>query len=277
MQPRAVLPGRTRRPLAEGDHAPPSFAINGAETVFVDLGGPARPAGPNPFIDIRVDTGSQQGCIRVPLTAAGDQTHVARATSPPWSLSLGAAHRSPAGAARRHRRARHQEVRALRPLGPVRGFFGFTLGVAGCRGADCPPESPQQRSEDETTTGVFGHSASSWAWTAASSSAGAGRWPRRWAATSRSSTSARPTDWPGDQSGAVAGPFASLTLFGLGGDDSAIPGFVPEARRLRSGPELFVHRLTAFGRGPTESAWVMGFGWRIEGTRLKLDLRCAGA
>jgi len=35
---------------------------------------------------------------------------------------------------------------------------------------------------------------------------------------------------------------------------------------MRSGPELFVHRLTAFARGPTESAWVIGLGWRIEGT-----------
>jgi hypothetical protein len=63
----------------------------------------------------------------------------------------------------------------------------------------------------------------------------------------------------------VAGPFASLTLFGPRAE--LIPGFTPPAHRGAHGPELIVQRLTAFGRGPTESAWAIGVGWRIEGTQ----------
>jgi hypothetical protein len=71
-----------------------------------------------------------------------------------------------------------------------------------------------------------------------------------------------PPDYGAGKNAGVGGPFASLTLFGPRGD--IVPRFKPTARRGSSGPEIFVARQTAFGRGPTESAWVGGFGWRFE-------------
>lgn len=250
--------------VAEGEQAPPSFVVNGVQTVFVDLAGPVRPEGPNAFLDFKVDTGGQQGCIRVPLTAATVDQTMWRADSPPWSVSMGARIDHPLAPLGGTGARLTTEVRVLRRLGPVRGFFGFTLGGAGCRGPSCPPASLDQ-GEDDGVTGAFLHYGGE---------LGIDRRFRiggRWtlAVTLGGNISSfhvgAPPDWPGDKSGGVAGPFASLTLFGLGGD-SAIPGFAPEARGLHSGPELFVHRLTAFGRGATESAWVVGFGWRAEGT-----------
>ena len=250
--------------VAEGEQAPPSFVVNGTETVFVDLSGPARPEGPNAFLDIRVDTVTQRGCLRVPLTAAAADQTMWRAGSLPWSVSMGAHLAHPLGPLGGTGARFTTELRAIRDLGPVRGFFGFTLGIAGCRGGLCPPES-LDKGEDEGATGVFLHYGGE---------VGLDRRFRLGANLTLAATLggnissfhvSAPADWPGDRSGGVVGPFASLTLFGLRGD-SAIPGFSPEARRLHSGPELFVSRLTAFGRGPTESAWVVGFGWRLEGT-----------
>ncbi len=250
--------------VAPGTHAPRSFEINGVETVFVDVGG-FHPAGPNQFLDFKVDNGTEQGCMRLPLTAAGDQT-LWRASTTPWSLSLGLRLDHPLAPLGGTGMRVTTEARAIRPMGPVRGFFGFTVGVAGCRGADCPPENVISDGDDDPTTGVFGH---------IGGELGIDRqFPlgRRWAlaATLGGNISVfhvgAPADWLGDQVAGVVGPFASLTLFGLGSYDAAIPGFTPEARKMRSGPELFVHHLTAFARGPSESAWVLGFGWRIEGT-----------
>jgi hypothetical protein len=250
--------------VAEGEQAPPSFVVNGAETVFVDLSGPARPEGPNAFLDFKVDTGSEQGCVRVPLTAATADQTMWRAESPPWSVSLGARIDHPLAPLGGTGARLTSELRVLRPLGPVRGFFGFTLGGAGCRGALCPPESVDQ-GEDESVTGVFIHYGGELGLDRRFELGGG----RALVATLGGNISSfhvgAPPDWAGDKNGAVAGAFASLTLFALGGA-SAIPGFAPAARRLHSGPELFVHRLTAFGRGPTETAWVVGFGWRLEGT-----------
>jgi len=247
-----------------GAHAPPSFEINGVDTVFVDIGGFHAPR-PDQFLDFKVDNGSEQGCMRLPLTAAGDQT-LWRASTTPWSLSLGLRLDHPLASLSGTGMRVTTEARVIWPLRPVRWFFGFTVGAAGCRGADCPPENIISSGDNDPTTGVFGH---------VGGELGVDRqFPlgRRWAlaATLGGNISVfhvgAPADWPGDQVAGVVGPFASLTLFGLGSYDAAIPGFTPETRKMRSGPELFVHRLTAFARGPTESAWVIGLGWRIEGT-----------
>lgn len=246
--------------VAEGEHAPPSFEINGEQTVFVDLQSGPKLTGQNLFLDFKVDTGSLQGCLRLPLTAADDRT-LWRAQSAPWSVSFGLRFDHPLAPLAGTGARGTLEVRAIRPLGPVRGFFGFTGGFASCRGAECPPDD----NNDEQATGVFGHVggelgvdrrfALNRRWTLAAALAGNVSWFRVSA----------PADWPGDKTAGVAGPFASLTLLGFGGD-GPIAGFAPEARGAESGPELFVHRLTAFGRGPTETAWVIGFGWRVEGT-----------
>ena len=250
--------------VAPGTHAPPSFEINGVDTVFVDIGGFHVPR-PNQFLDFKVDNGTQQGCMRLPLTAAGDQT-LWRASTTPWSVSLGLRLDHPLAPLGGTGMRVTTEARVIWPWRRVRGFFGFTVGAASCRGADCPPENVVSGGDDDPTTGVFGH---------IGGELGVDRqFPvgRRWAlaATVGGNISVfhvgAPAGWPGDQVAGVVGPFASLTLFGLGSYDAPIPGFTPEARKMRSGPELFVHRLTAFARGPSESAWVIGFGWRIEGT-----------
>jgi hypothetical protein len=249
--------------VAEGEQAPPTFEITGTQTVFVDIGEPPRPPGQDLFLDFKVVSGGHEGCMRLPLTA-GDQT-MWRAESPPWAGGFGLRVDHPLAPLGGTGARVTLEARAIRPLGPVRGFFGFTLGVAGCRGVGCPPETLDQ-GEDDGVTGVFGHFGGE---------LGVDRrfqLGRRWTlvAALGGSVSAfhvsAPPGWIGDQNATVAGPFASLTLFGLGGDDGKIAGLTPDARRLRGGPELFVQRLTAFNRGPTESAWVIGIGWRAEAT-----------
>jgi hypothetical protein len=254
--------GRDAR-VAEGEQAPPSFETNGEQTVFVDLSSGPRLAGPNLFLDFKIDTGSVQGCLRLPLTAAGDQT-LWRAHSAPWSVSLGARIDHPLASLGGTGARGTAELRVLRPLGPVRGFFGVTTGVASCRGASCPPVDSGD-GEDDGASGMFVHVG------------GELGLDRRFALNQRWTLAAAlganvsvfhvsaPADWGGDKAATVAGPFASLTLFGLG-NERPLPGFTPEARGAASGPELFIHRLTAFNRGPTESAWVIGFGWRVEGT-----------
>ena len=250
-------------PVTEEEEAPPTFEITGTETVFVNLGSPPRPPGTDLFLDVSVVIGDHAGCMRVPLTA-GDRT-MWRAAAPPWSVSFGLRIEHPLAPLGGTGLRTTLETRVIRPLGPVRGFFGFTFGFAGCRGGNCPPETSDQ-GPDGSVTGVFGHLG------------GELGVDRRFELGRRLSLAVTlgasisgfhvpaPEGWVGDQNGTVAGPFASLALFGLGGDDGRFPGLAPEARRLRGGPELLVHRLTAFNRGPTETAWVVGIGWRVEGT-----------
>jgi hypothetical protein len=259
------------KPLPVGQHAdngelfliPEAFEVNGSQVVFVQLGTDMAIAQPGLFLDFKVDTSANQGCVRTPLTAAGTET-LWRADRSPWALSAGLRWDTPLEPLEGTGARLSLEFRALFPVGPLRLFYGFLLGGATCRGADCPSFEYFDDGDSSGAAGLFFH---------IGGEAGIerripiGRWSL--AVTLGGSIAefhlgARP-DYTGEQNAGVAGPFASLTLFGSRAE--VIPGFAPPARRGAHGPELFIQRLTAFGRGPTESAWVLGFGWRVEGTQ----------
>ncbi len=232
------------------------------DIVFVQMKTDSGLARRDLFLDFKVDTGEAQGCLRVPLTAAGDET-LWRADRRPWSLNAGFRVDEPLGRLEGTGLRLSLSFRALFPVGPVRPFFGFSFGVAGCRGADCPPVSFSDN-EDEGSQGFFGTFGGE---LGVERRTPIGRWSISLALGGNLSVFhlGAPPDYPGDTNAGVGGPFASLTLFGPGAD--AIPGFSPTARRGAHGPELYFARQIAFGRGPNESAWVAGFGWRVEGTQ----------
>jgi hypothetical protein len=238
-----------------------AFEVNRAEVVFAELPSGAEIARPGVFLDLKVDTGSEQGCLRMPLTAAGTET-LWRAERAPWTLSAGLRFDTPLSSLEGTGSRLSAEFRALFPVGPVRLLYGLTFGGATCRGGDCP--SVGTDSNDGAFAGLFGHAGAE---LGVERRMPIGRWSL--SVTAGGSIAifhlGAPSDYPGEQDAGVAGPFASLTLFVPRAD--IIPGFAPTARRGAHGPELFIQRVTAFGRGPTESAWVAGFGWRIEGTQ----------
>ena len=258
-----ALPVGVRGDNGELSLIPEAFEVNGAQIVFVQLGTDMAIAQPGLFLDLKVDTSADQGCVRTPLTAAGTET-LWRAERKPWALSAGLRFDTPLEGLEGTGARLSLEFRALFPVGPLRLFYGFILGGATCRGGDCPTLESYETDDASGVAGLFFH---------IGGEAGIerripiGRWSI--AATLGGSIAefhlgARP-DYTGEQNAGVAGPFASLTLFGPRAD--VIPGFAPPARRGSHGPELFIQRATAFGRGPTESAWVAGVGWRVEGTQ----------
>lgn len=238
-----------------------AFEVNNTDVVLVELGSGPDVARPGLFLDLKVDTSAAQGCLRTPLTAAGTET-LWRAERSPWALSAGLRFDAPLSPLEGTGSRLSLEFRALFPVGPVRLLYGLTFGGATCRGGDCP--SVGTYGDDAEIAGLFGHAGAE---VGVERRVPIGRWSL--AVTLGGSISVfhlgAPDDYTGERTAGVAGPFASLTLFGSRAD--IIPGFAPPARRGAHGPELFFQRLTAFGRGPTESAWVAGFGWRIEGTQ----------
>jgi hypothetical protein len=227
-----------------------AFEVNNTDVVFVELGSGPEVARSGLFLDLKVDTSAAQGCLRTPLTAAGNET-LWRAERAPWALSAGLRFDAPLSPLEGTGSRLSLEFRALFPVGPVRLLYGLTFGGATCRGGNCP------------SVGTYGDDAEM----GVERRVPIGRWSL--AVTLGGSISVfhlgAASDYTGERTAGVAGPFASLTLFGSRAD--IIPGFAPPARRGAHGPEVFFQRLTAFGRGPTESAWVAGFGWRIEGTQ----------
>jgi len=260
------------KPLPVGQHAdngelfliPEAFEVNGSQVVFVQLGTDMSIAQPGLFLDFKVDTSADQGCVRTPLTAAGTET-LWRADRRPWALSAGLRWDTPLQPLEGTGARLSVEFRALFPVGPLRLFYGFLLGGATCRGSDCPALEVYDNGDDASgIAGLFFHIGGE---AGIERRISLGRWSI--AVTLGGSIEefhldARP-EYAGGQNAGVAGPFASLTLFGPRAE--VIPGFDPPARRGAHGPEVFFQRLTAFGRGPTESAWVLGFGWRVEGTQ----------
>jgi hypothetical protein len=238
-----------------------AFEVQSSEVVFVELGPSAAVARPGVFLDMKVDTSADRGCLRVPLTAAGGET-LWRAERNPSSLSAGVRFDTPLSALGGTGARLSFEFRALFPVGPLRLLYGVTFGGATCRGSDCPDFDTS--GDDGEIAGLFGHGGVE---VGVERRMPIGRWSL--SATLGGSISVfrlgAPDDYRGDRTAGVAGPSVSLTLLGSGAD--LIPGFVPAAHRGANGPELFLQRLTAFGRGPTESAWVIGLGWRIEATQ----------
>jgi hypothetical protein len=242
---------------------PDAFEVNGADTVFVDLGTGMAIAQPALFLDFKVDTQAAQGCLRAPLTAPGPET-LWRADRRPWALSAGLRWDTPLEPLEGTGARVTVEFRALFPVGPLRLLYGVFLGGASCRGADCPALESYGNDEDGGVAGLFFHIGGE---AGVERRIAIGRWSLSLTAggsIAEYRLGARP-EYTGAQNVGVAGPFASLTLFGPRAE--MIPGFAPPARRGAHGPELIVQRLTAFGRGPTESAWTIGFGWRVEGTQ----------
>ncbi|HEY7371435.1 MAG TPA: hypothetical protein VIF57_04595 [Polyangia bacterium] len=239
---------------------PNAFEVNGAEVVFVELGNGRELAQPGLFLDVKVDTGAAQGCLRAPLTAAGSET-LWRADQRPWALSAGLRFDAPLESLEGTGARLSAEFRALFPVGPVRLLYGVILGGASCRGSDCPALGDDG---DVGVTGLFFHIGGE---LGIERRIPLGRWSLSF--TAGGSISAfhlgAQSDYMGGQNAGVAGPFASVTLFAPRAE--IIPGFAPPARRGTHGPELIVQHLTAFGRGPTENAWALGFGWRIEATQ----------
>jgi hypothetical protein len=247
----------------EGEMAwlPRPFSTERADdVVFVKMSSAEELTQRGLFLDFKSESPQAQGCLRVPLTAAGDET-LWRADRRPWSLNLGIRVDNPFSRLEGTGLRFVLAFRALFQLGPVRPFFGVTTGLAGCRGADCPPVTFAD-DEDEESTGLFGHIG------------GEVGLERRFPIGSRSLSAAvggnlsvfglgAPPDYPGEKTAGVGGPFVSLTMLGSRGD--TLPGFSPPTRPWAHGPELYFARQIAFGRGPTESAWVAGLGWRIEG------------
>ena len=212
------------------------------------------------FLDVKIDTSTAQGCLRLPLTAAGDET-LWKADRRPWAINIGLRVDAPFSRLEGTGTRVSLAVRALFWAGPVRPFFGITVGVAGCRSADCPDIA--SGGEDEQTQGVFGHVGAE---AGVERSFPLGRWSMSLAlgGSIADFKLGAPDDYPGEIHAGVAGPFASLTMFLP--RSAGAPGFAPPNRPGGHGPELFFARQIAFGRGPTESAWVAGLGWRIEGT-----------
>lgn len=246
---------RVARPDASdgADALPSSFRTNGENTVVVKLNARPELFRPGMFLDFQVDTSVDQGCLRLPLTAAAGET-LWRADRRPWLVSLGFHIDHPFGPLQRTGARVALEMRVIRPIGPVGPFFGFAVGTAGCRG-DCP-----ELRLDHEPSGLFSRLGGQMGIEArfaigslgfATALGGSLSWLHLGA----------PGAFPGDRDVGLGGPFATLTAFGRATDP--IPGFSPAVRPYTHGPELFVHRLTAFGSGPRESAWVAGLGWRI--------------
>jgi hypothetical protein len=242
---------------------PDAFEVNGSDLVLVDLGTGQEIAQRGLFLDFKVDTGAAQGCLRAPLTAAGSET-LWRAERRPWALSAGLRLDTPLEPLGGTGTRVSAEFRALFPVGPIRLLYGIILGGAGCRGADCPDIESYGDDENGGIAGLFFHTGGELGierriaigrWSISITAGGSIEWFRLGA----------PPGYSGGQNAGVAGPFASLTLFGPRAE--VIPGFSPPARRGAHGPEVFGQRLTAFGRGATESAWAVGLGWRFEGTQ----------
>jgi hypothetical protein len=242
---------------------PDAFEVNGSDLVLVDLGTGSEMAQRGLFLDFKVDTGSAQGCLRAPLTAAGPET-LWRAERRPWALSAGLRLDTPLEPLGGTGTRVSAEFRALFPVGPLRLLYGIILGGAGCRGGDCPDIQSYGDDENGGIAGLFFHTGGELGverriaigrWSLSITAGGSIEWFRLGA----------PPGYSGGQNVGVAGPFASLTLFGPRAE--VIPGFSPSARRGAHGPEIFGQRLTAFGRGATESAWAVGLGWRFEGTQ----------
>ncbi len=240
----------------------PQFETNGSDVVFVNLGKGLGVAGPGLFLDVKVDSSGAQGCLRLPLTAAGTET-LWQAGAAPWVVSFGLRLEDPLSTLEGTGGRVTTELRVLRPVGPVRAFVGFTLGGATCRGANCPPLDSSADGEDTETPGVFFHFGGE---VGLERRIGIGR--RSLGVTLGGSLTyfhlGAPPGYADGKNLGVGGPFAALALFGPAGD--IVPGFSPAARRGSSGPEILVARQTAFGRGPTETAWLVGFGWRFEFT-----------
>lgn len=258
-----VLPIASHPETGVTQQVPDAFVVNGVGVVFVELGTRAEMAQRGLFLDFKVDTGDVQGCLRAPLTAAGSET-LWRAEARPWSLSAGLRFDTPLEPLEGAGSQLSAEFRALFPVGSVRLLYGIVIGGATCRGADCPVVESYGDDENGGIAGLFFHLGGELGierrfpigrWSLSLTGGGSIAWFR---------LGARP-DYAGDTNLGVAGPFASLTLFVPRAD--LIPGFEPPAARGSHGPEIFVQRLTAFGRGPTESAWALGVGWRIEATQ----------
>jgi hypothetical protein len=241
---------------------PNAFEVNGAEVVFVALGSGRELAQPGLFLDFKVDTGAAQGCLRAPLTATGSET-LWRAERRPWALSAGLRFDTPLEPLEGTGARVSAEFRALFPVGSLRLFYGVILGGASCRGADCPTVQAGD-DEDGGIAGLFFHIGGE---AGIERRVPVGRWSLSFTVGGSISEFhlGAPSDYTAGKNAGVAGPFASLTLFGPRAE--IIPGFAPPARRGAHGPEIIVQRLTAFGRGPSESAWALGVGWRIEGTQ----------
>jgi hypothetical protein len=235
----------------------------GDDVVLVDLGGGAELTRPGLFLDVKVDTGEQAGCLRLALTAAGGET-LWRAAHAPWTLTLGVRFDDPLASAEGLGARVMVETRVVRELGRLRPFFGVLAGSATCRGADCPPvEAPLDEVIDGQGSGLFvlyGGEAG------IERQVALGRWALGLTVGGALMGFHLGTQdgYVGARNGGVVGPFASVSLFGRGG--GTLPGFAPALRRWSAGPELFVQRQTAFGRGPTQSAWLLGLGWRFEVT-----------
>jgi hypothetical protein len=240
---------------------PAQFESNGSDVVFVNLGKGLGVAGPGRFLDVAVNSGQVQGCLRLPLTAAGTET-LWRADRVPRIIGLGLRLESPLSRLEGTGLRLATELRVLHQVGPVRAFFGFTLGGAGCRGADCPPLDFSDE-DDQESSGLFFHVGGE---VGLERRMSLGRWSL--GVTLGGSLAyfhlGAHAGYAAGKNLGVGGPFASVTLFGPKGD--VVPGFSPTARRGSHGPEIFAARQTAFGRGPTESAWLAGLGWRLEFT-----------
>ena len=242
---------------------PDAFEVNGAGVVFVQLDIGREIAQRGLFLDFKVDTGDARGCLRVPLTASGSET-LWRAEGRPWSLSAWLRFDTPLEPLEGTGSRLSTEFRALFPVGRFRLLYGIIVGGATCRGGNCPPLEAYGDDENGGVSGLFFQIGGE---LGIERRIPMGRWSL--AITAGGSISefhlGAPPDYGGGRNVGVAGPFASLTLFAPRPD--LIPGFDPPAGRASHGPEIFVQRLTAFGRGPTESAWALGFGWRIEGAQ----------
>jgi hypothetical protein len=236
--------------------------VNNSDTVFVNLGKGVEVAQTGVYLDVKVDTGQAQGCLRLLLTATGNEI-LWQADHLPWAVNLGIGVATPLSTLEGTGTRVTAEFRVLHPIGPIRGFFGFTIGGAGCRGNDCPPLDFSNDDDNQESSGLFFHTGGE---------AGIerrfplGRWSLAITAGGRLAyfhLGALPGYTAGKNAG-VGGPFGSLTLFGSSGD--VVPGFSPPARRGSSGLELMLARETAFGRGPTETAWLAALGYRFEFT-----------
>jgi hypothetical protein len=233
--------------------------VAAADVVFVELGPKSALAQRGLFLDVKVATPTAEGCLRVPLTAAAGET-LWRADGASWSLSAGLRVDAPWSRLAETGTRVSATFRTLVWVGPVRPFFGVSVGAAGCRGADCPEVA--SGGDDEQTHGIFGHVGAE---AGLERSFPLGRWSLSLAlgGSIADFKLGAPEGYPGDRHVGVAGPFTSLTFFF---PRDVVPGFVPENHGGGHGPELFVARQIAFGRGPTETAWVTGLGWRIEGS-----------
>jgi hypothetical protein len=62
--------------------------VKDSDTVFVNIGKGVGVAQPGVYLDMKVDTGQAQGCLRLLLTATGNEI-LWHADHLPWSVNLG--------------------------------------------------------------------------------------------------------------------------------------------------------------------------------------------